>query len=579
MIGTKRAPASLVLKKSPILVTVMWGLWLLILAVIIPSLWRTFAGLDSIPAKVLFIPFIACLALFWFYGVYHLVLLVFSYLPRPNWGDRARTLAREQSFSPRVAVIYATLNDFNREAVSTLLKQDYPNYHVFLLDVSTNPNFKAQVDAFYKENPITTTLHRLLPRQGFKARSLNDTLKDAVGREYEYFAVCDADNYWPPDFLSRMVPYFLLDKRIGFVQAKPAVTAQKKGKFASDFEVAVEASWSLHQLARGKYGLMMCMGHSVVVRREAWEKAGGYPEIVQEDTAFTMALRKHAYVGLFEPQVTVCEEFPEDFTRWRRRQYRLVQADTEIWQTQMASFLKSHTVSLVEKIDLIARTTRLPAQSITLIYLILAFGLIPLLNSGGLSARSTDLAFGTMITPTLVTITILSAISPFFPFFVYLWRKPLEIIRLLFRGTTLHYTPLGLALASLIVYLLRGRAMFLVTGTRDGAAVQEHATGKLRRFIQRLNADNRLIISFDIVCGLIFLYIGIFTGGIILIGIASVLLLSPMIRRWGWHNPAISVAVLFPPALIIAGLATSLSEGMGAQGQYLALAVLSVLLF
>ena len=74
-------------------------------------------------------------------------------------------------------------------------------------------------------------------------------------------------------------------------------------------------------------------------------------------------------------------------------------------------------------------------------------------------------------------------------------------------------------------------------------------------------------------------YVGIVTGSLVLIGVASAPLMSPMVRRFGWDNKAISVAVYLPLALILAGLVTSLSGGIGAQSQYLALAVLSVLLF
>ncbi|MFC1992130.1 glycosyltransferase family 2 protein, partial [Chloroflexota bacterium] len=546
MVSAKQTTTFNVTRKSPTLYLVMMGLWLLIMAGSVPNFWRTFIELDSILAQVLFVPFAVCLALFWFYGVYHLVFLVFSYVGRLDLGARTQALAKEIPSPPRVAVIYTTLNDFNREAAATLLKQDYPDYHVFLLDVSTNPDFQAQVDAFHKENASNTTLHRLQPKQGFKARSLNDTLKDAVEPEYEFFAVCDADNYLPTDFLSRTVPYFLLDEQLGFVQTPPTLTGQSEGKFSKDFEVAIDASWALHQIPRDRYGLLMCMGHSVVVRREAWEKSGGYPEIVQEDTAFTMALRRHGYSGIFEPEVPVGEDFPEDFSRWRRRQYRLVQADTEIWITQMPAYLKSKAVSLTEKIDLMARTTRLPAQAITLIYLLLAFPVIPALNGGGLSAASIDRAFAAMLSPGLVALTLLAAAAPLFPFFVYLRRKPLKIIPFLFHSITLHYTPLGVALASFVIYVLKGKAVFLVTGARDGAAVQEQPVGRMRRFIQRLGVDSRLVIALDIVLALILGYVGIITGGLVLIGIALILLISPVIRRYGWHNRVISVAVYLP---------------------------------
>src|SRR3989338_3739249 len=104
----------------------------------------------------------------------------------------------------------------------------------------------------------------------------------------------------------------------------------------------------------------------------------------------------------------------------------------------MPAYLKSKVVSLTEKLDLMARTTRLPAQAITLIYLFIAFPLIPLANGGGLSADSIDRAFAPMITPALVIVTLLVTASPLFPFFVYLRHKPLKMIRLLFHSVTLH---------------------------------------------------------------------------------------------------------------------------------------------
>lgn len=78
---------------------------------------------------------------------------------------------------------------------------------------------------------------------------------------------------------------------------------------------------------------------------------------------------------------------------------------------------------------------------------------------------------------------------------------------------------------------------------------------------------------------LIFGWVGLATGSLVPLGVALVILLSPMVRRYGWENKAVALAVYLPLALIVAGLVTSLARIMGAQSQYLALAVLSVLLF
>ena len=71
---------------------------------------------------------------------------------------------------------------------------------------------------------------------------MNDTLKTAVTDDYEFFAVCDADNLFPSDFLSRTIPYFQLDEQVAFVQANHTTSGHGQGKFAEDFEVATDAS-------------------------------------------------------------------------------------------------------------------------------------------------------------------------------------------------------------------------------------------------------------------------------------------------------------------------------------------------
>ena len=121
--------------------------------------------------------------------------------------------------------------------------------------------------------------------------------------------------------------------------------------------------------------------------------------------------------------------------------------------------------------------------------------------------------------------------------------------------------------------------MFVVTGAQDGGTIRSQPTGMISGFLQRLNADKPLVTALDIGAGLVFVYVGVVTGSLVLIGIALVLLMSPVLRRYGWQNKAVSVVVYLPLALIVAGLVTSLSGGIGARSQYLALAVLSVLLF
>jgi len=155
---------------------------------------------------------------------------------------------------------------------------------------------------------------------------------------------------------------------------------------------------------------------------------------------------------------------------------------------------------------------------------------------GTLSATSIDRAFGFMFSPGLVAVTLLTAAAPLYPFFVYLRRKPLELVHLLFRSFTLYCSRLTLSITSVADYILRGRATFLVTGAQDGAPIRSQPMGVVRGFLQRLGPDSSLVTALEIISGLILGYVGLVTGSLVLLGVASVLLMSPMVRRWGWHN-------------------------------------------
>jgi hypothetical protein len=292
-----------------------------------------------------------------------------------------------------------------------------------------------------------------------------------------------------------------------------------------------------------------------------------------------MSLREQGYFGIFAADVVSKEEFPEDFSRYQRRQFRLVQADIEILLTQMLAFLSNKNVSLVERVDLLARTMRIPSQSLTLLFILLAFPLLPLANSGVLSVASLNATFGSMSSPALVAITLLTASAPLFPFLVHMRRRPLEMLELIFKGITLHYSFLVLAVVSSVAYVVKGQAVFVVTGAREVGTIQPEPRIGSGRFLQRLNADSPLVTIIEVGFDLLLGYVGTITGSLVFIGIALILLLSPAIRRFGWQNRALSLFVYLPPVLMVAALAMGYSGGLDTESQYLALSVLSVLLF
>jgi cellulose synthase/poly-beta-1,6-N-acetylglucosamine synthase-like glycosyltransferase len=145
--------------------------------------------------------------------------------------------------------------DFQAEAIATCLNQDYPDFHVFLLDDSTRPEFRAAVEGFHAQHPERTTLIRRATRQGFKAGNLNHALRGEAAA-YPYFAVVDADERLPADFLRRTVPH-LQSSDVAFAQANHAPNPTQHSAFARQMGPTILPFWQVHCKPRNRFGFVI----------------------------------------------------------------------------------------------------------------------------------------------------------------------------------------------------------------------------------------------------------------------------------------------------------------------------------
>ena len=56
--------------------------------------------------------------------------------------------------APRFVLLYCTCNDFNARALAICLKQRYPNFKAVILDDSTKPEYRKEIDAFAKQRGL-----------------------------------------------------------------------------------------------------------------------------------------------------------------------------------------------------------------------------------------------------------------------------------------------------------------------------------------------------------------------------------------------------------------------------------------
>jgi hypothetical protein len=101
---------------------------------------------------------------------------------------------------PPVAVLYLTCNDFIPALASRLKALTYPNLAVFVLDDSTQTEYRREVDG------CGLPVIRRETRLDFKAGNLNHWLRHH-SHDFEYFIVLDNDSLVPENFVEEMVKY------------------------------------------------------------------------------------------------------------------------------------------------------------------------------------------------------------------------------------------------------------------------------------------------------------------------------------------------------------------------------------
>ena len=70
---------------------------------------------------------------------------------------------RYSSAGKRIAILYVTMNDFQIEAATSCVSQDYDDFRLFVLDDSTEKEIMAEVDRFKEQYEDKVTVIREQP--------------------------------------------------------------------------------------------------------------------------------------------------------------------------------------------------------------------------------------------------------------------------------------------------------------------------------------------------------------------------------------------------------------------------------
>ena len=371
----------------------------------------------------------------------------------------------ERDRVPVVTTQIAVFNEMNvvERVMRAACAMRYPRsrHEIQVLDDSTDET-RELIDRLAVE--LRTQGHdiqvvRRTSRLGFKAGALEHGLHQARG---EFIAVFDADFAPPEDYLVKMIPFFLSDEKLGFVQARWGHLNPSASLLTVVQAIGIDGHFLIEQTARGWNGLFMNFnGTAGVWRRQAIEEGGGWQwDTLTEDLDLSFRVQFAGWKPLYLPDVVVPAELPDNVNALRGQQFRWAKGSFQtiikllppLLRSRASGFKKAQALLhmsgyLVHPLMLILSVLALPILTITVRIkppsFVLAVLALPLILS--VLAPSTLYAAGQFVAyrdgwrrlwwmPMLVVVGVGLAVSNTRAILEALFGRPSEFVRTPKRG-------------------------------------------------------------------------------------------------------------------------------------------------
>lgn len=236
-------------------------------------------------------------------GSRHVVLLVAA-----RRATAAAPPTATVSSGERVAILFPVVDDFRADVVRRSARQSHARTRTVVLDDSSRPETRARIDALVAEGVVE--VHRRSGSGGAKAGNLNAWL-DRHGDEVDRIVVLDADQEIPGDFVERGLARFALHPDAAVVQG--SIGMRREGtSFVRDFGGLFARHAAMQLAGRDALGVSVFCGRGAMLDVAAVREAGGFPELVMEDTALSVELARRGHRLVAAPELRSLEHAPVD---------------------------------------------------------------------------------------------------------------------------------------------------------------------------------------------------------------------------------------------------------------------------
>ena len=202
----------------------------------------------------------------------------------------------------------------------------------------------------YSKKDFQIEALRRTKRQGFKAGALQLALERS---EADYIAVFDADFIPPADFLTRTIPYFSQDDKVGIIQGRWGHINRDYNFLTRAIAIGIDVHFLIEQAGRYATGSFQNFnGSGGVLRRKAMLEAGGWQaDTLAEDLDISYRIQLHGYRILFLSNVESPGEIPPTVPSFKKQQGRWANGSLRTARKILPSLLVNRDFSINQRLE------------------------------------------------------------------------------------------------------------------------------------------------------------------------------------------------------------------------------------
>ena len=255
--------------------------------------------------------------------MYEIIWLISALLSQDSIPPKLSSLSNY----PSVALLYVCRDDVIDDCLLQTVNQDYPNYDIYVLDDSQQPQYRQRIDFLVKniqwdENGKNISVKRRKDIEGFKAGNLNNWLFQ-YGNHYKYFVIFDSDSLAKSNFISQLVQYAEHPHNSHIAIFQSLITPWNASNY---FVILIStiAPLSMMILRRNsnRTQTAISFGHNNLHRTEAMQEIGGFrQDLTSEDTGATFDLDAAGHMTAIV-DILSFESEPQNILKYQRRASR-----------------------------------------------------------------------------------------------------------------------------------------------------------------------------------------------------------------------------------------------------------------